>query len=299
MLLLFSPDSREPSSLVKPLKSSASTTQENDHNVKLEAAKSKSVRHLILIRHGQYNLKGASDSERYLTEVGRKQASFTGDRLKQLNIPLDVMVRSTMTRAQETGKIISTHVANIPIENCSLIEEGAPIAPQPPIGHWHPEPSVSGIKWSDVRISIYTCFWIDLSLSPLCSSFSKTVLASRPVFASTFIGQAHNRSWTRTRWWCAMLMSSGIMCAEHCNCHQRHGCAFPSTTHRSHGWAFIPVDVLRCDCSVILDTFRQSLWHRDRERVQRRPLWFSPIAFFQSNFFFITINCSIMLEEHN
>lgn len=146
MLLLFSPDSREPSSLVKPLKSSASTTQENDHNVKLEAVKSKSVRHLILIRHGQYNLKGASDSERYLTEVGRKQASFTGDRLKQLNIPLDVMVRSTMTRAQETGKIISTHVANIPIENCSLIEEGAPIAPQPPIGHWHPEPSVSGIK---------------------------------------------------------------------------------------------------------------------------------------------------------
>lgn len=131
---------------MKPLKSSASTTQENDHNVKLEAAKSKSVRHLILIRHGQYNLKGASDSERYLTEVGRKQASFTGDRLKQLNIPLDVMVRSTMTRAQETGKIISTHVANIPIENCSLIEEGAPIAPQPPIGHWHPEPSVSGIK---------------------------------------------------------------------------------------------------------------------------------------------------------
>lgn len=131
---------------MKPLKSSASTTQENDHNVKLEAVKSKSVRHLILIRHGQYNLKGASDSERYLTEVGRKQASFTGDRLKQLNIPLDVMVRSTMTRAQETGKIISTHVANIPIENCSLIEEGAPIAPQPPIGHWHPEPSVSGIK---------------------------------------------------------------------------------------------------------------------------------------------------------
>lgn len=53
------------------------------------------------------------------------------------------MIRSTMTRAQETGKIISTHIANIPIENCSLIEEGAPIAPQPPIGHWHPEPHVS------------------------------------------------------------------------------------------------------------------------------------------------------------
>lgn len=53
------------------------------------------------------------------------------------------MIRSTMTRAQETGKIISTELAmNLPIENCSLIEEGAPIPPQPAIGHWSPEPSV-------------------------------------------------------------------------------------------------------------------------------------------------------------
>lgn len=136
-------NSREPPSLVKPLKGTATATQENEYNAKLEAAKPTAVRHLILIRHGQYNLKGATDADRYLTEVGRLQAGYTGDRLKQLKIPLDVMVRSTMTRAQETGKIISTHVANIPIENCSLIEEGAPIAPQPPIGHWHPEPSVS------------------------------------------------------------------------------------------------------------------------------------------------------------
>lgn len=48
-----------------------------------------------------------------------------------------------MNRAQETGKIISSHLdEKIPIENCSLIEEGAPIAPQPPIGHWKPEPAV-------------------------------------------------------------------------------------------------------------------------------------------------------------
>lgn len=128
--------------MVRPVKDKTNTTQENEYNTKLEAAKPRAVRHLILIRHGQYNLKGISDAERYLTEVGRKQAAFTGDRLKQLNIPLDIMVRSTMTRAQETGKIISSHIANIPIENCSLIEEGAPIAPQPPIGHWAPEPSV-------------------------------------------------------------------------------------------------------------------------------------------------------------
>lgn len=128
---------------MRPLKQDATPTQENEHNAKLAAVKPKAIRHLILIRHGQYNLVGVTDSERFLTEVGRKQASFTGERLKLLNIPFDVMVRSTMTRAQETGKIISTHVTNIPIENCSLIEEGAPIAPQPPIGHWTPEPSVN------------------------------------------------------------------------------------------------------------------------------------------------------------
>lgn len=135
--------SREPQSLVKPLKPSASPTDENKFNEKIDNVKPSAVRHLILIRHGQYNLDGASDSDRFLTKVGRKQATFTGERLKELKIPLDKMIRSTMTRAQETGKIISTHVANLPIENCSLIEEGAPIAPQPPIGHWHPEPHVS------------------------------------------------------------------------------------------------------------------------------------------------------------
>lgn len=135
--------SRDPASLVKPIKSKATPEDENKHNERLEAVKPTAVRHLILIRHGQYNLDGITDADRFLTEMGRKQAAYTGERLKLLKIPFDKMIRSTMTRAQETGKIISTHVANIPIENCSLIEEGAPIAPQPPIGHWHPEPHVS------------------------------------------------------------------------------------------------------------------------------------------------------------
>lgn len=134
--------SRNPASLVRPLKSNATPEQENKHNEQLEAVKPTAVRHLILIRHGQYNLDGITDVDRYLTDVGRKQAAQTGERLKLLQIPFDKMIRSTMTRAQETGKIISTIVANVPIENCALIEEGAPIAPQPPIGHWRPEPHV-------------------------------------------------------------------------------------------------------------------------------------------------------------
>lgn len=102
------------------------------------------MRHLVLVRHGQYNLNGATDAQRFLTDVGRQQAEFTGVRLKALDIPWDRMVKSTMTRAQETGKIIGQQVGEgIPlVEHCSLLEEGAPIAPEPPIGHWRPEPSV-------------------------------------------------------------------------------------------------------------------------------------------------------------
>ena len=37
-----------------------------------------------MVRHGQYNLDGKVDEERYLTELGRKQAELTGQRLATL-----------------------------------------------------------------------------------------------------------------------------------------------------------------------------------------------------------------------
>uniref|UniRef100_A0A1L8DKM7 Serine/threonine-protein phosphatase PGAM5, mitochondrial n=2 Tax=Nyssomyia neivai TaxID=330878 RepID=A0A1L8DKM7_9DIPT len=135
----FNWDHREPTSIVKPLKKDADTTDENKHNEKLEKATPKAVRHLFLIRHGQYNQSGESDSKHYLTEIGRKQAAFTGERLKLLQINWDKMIKSTLLRAQETGTIISTSLPQVTVENCSLLEEGAPIPPEPPIGHWKPE----------------------------------------------------------------------------------------------------------------------------------------------------------------
>ena len=44
------------------------------------------------------------------------------------------LVKSSMTRATETGDIIHKHLADIPIESCDLIREGAPCMPEPPIG---------------------------------------------------------------------------------------------------------------------------------------------------------------------
>ncbi|KAJ2940216.1 hypothetical protein O0L34_g11783 [Tuta absoluta] len=133
-------DLREPESLVKPIKHNHTAEDENVHNEQLEKSRSKATRHLFLIRHGQYNLDGLTDKERVLTELGRRQADLTGDRLSALNISWDLIVRSTMTRAQETAKIIQKHLPeNIEVKDCQLIEEGAPIPPEPPVGHWQPE----------------------------------------------------------------------------------------------------------------------------------------------------------------
>ena len=46
------------------------------------------------------------------------------------------LVKSSMTRATETGNIIHSRLPQVPIESCDLIQEGAPCEPDPPIGRW-------------------------------------------------------------------------------------------------------------------------------------------------------------------
>lgn len=60
---------RQPDSLVKPEKSDDPIKQ-NEYNEKLKKTRSKASRHIILIRHGQYNLAGLTDVERKLTTLG-------------------------------------------------------------------------------------------------------------------------------------------------------------------------------------------------------------------------------------
>jgi len=141
-------DKRDPASLVKPLKESATDEEKAAREVKLAESKPKASRILVLVRHGQYNLDGTQDSERYLTELGQKQAAVTGQRLGELYArylqKLDEnankssakirLVKSTMTRATETANII---LKQLPVEidqsSCDLIREGAPCIPEPPL----------------------------------------------------------------------------------------------------------------------------------------------------------------------
>ncbi|XP_076249128.1 serine/threonine-protein phosphatase Pgam5, mitochondrial [Calliopsis andreniformis] len=131
-------DRRDPKSLVKPMKI-ISESDENIYNSELATKKAKAIRHIILIRHGQYNIRGKTDADRTLTELGRQQAEATGKRLKELDFPYSLIVRSTMTRAQETAKIIQESLKNVAVQDDPFLTEGAPIPPEPPIGHWKSE----------------------------------------------------------------------------------------------------------------------------------------------------------------
>ncbi|XP_043255827.1 serine/threonine-protein phosphatase Pgam5, mitochondrial [Colletes gigas] len=131
-------DRRDPRSLVKPMKGN-SVSDENAYNQELSVKKAKVIRHILLIRHGQYNIEGKTDCDRTLTDRGRRQAEATGRRLQELGLPYTQIIRSTMTRAQETAKIIEENIKNLAVKDDVFLVEGAPIPPEPPIGHWKSE----------------------------------------------------------------------------------------------------------------------------------------------------------------
>ncbi|XP_076337925.1 serine/threonine-protein phosphatase Pgam5, mitochondrial-like isoform X2 [Tachypleus tridentatus] len=111
----------------------------NQYNEQQEKAKPKASRHLILIQHGQ-STTVSKDCDPKLTQLGREQANITGKRLKDLNFPYTRIVQSSMQRALETSQLIHVHIPGVKVETCCLLQEGAPIPPEPPIDHWRPKP---------------------------------------------------------------------------------------------------------------------------------------------------------------
>lgn len=67
------------------------------------------VRHVILVRHAQYDERERDDAMRVLTPLGRQQAEITAERLAEIARATRGRVRihsSTMTRARQTAEII-------------------------------------------------------------------------------------------------------------------------------------------------------------------------------------------------
>lgn len=97
-------------------------------------------RHLFLVRHGQYHNNQKLEKDRRLTRIGREQLKHTGNRLREIGVTYSKLISSTMKRAQESAEIILNHIGNsdLPMESDSLLEEGAPIVPEPPLPNWTP-----------------------------------------------------------------------------------------------------------------------------------------------------------------
>ena len=98
--------------------------------------------HLIMIRHGQYDLK---DKERKgLTELGKAQAELTGQRLADLSrgtisdfygkrrIKISHVYHSNLPRAAETAAIIAKHLdSSVNVTEDGMLAEGWPCIPEP------------------------------------------------------------------------------------------------------------------------------------------------------------------------
>eukprot|EP01035_Chromulina_nebulosa_P003928 gene3928-5365_t len=107
----------------------------------------KPSRQIVLIRHGQYvekpeedcsinNSDCSYDSQQVLTELGRKQATLTGLRIKELLeaevlYPIDTVYYSTMARATETCGLILSAMGNSTEDETSVLQKGIPAILQP------------------------------------------------------------------------------------------------------------------------------------------------------------------------
>lgn len=97
---------------------------EEDRRRSRQLRKEGVTRHIILIRHGQYDETPREDSHRVLTALGREQADHTGRRLREMlrgdpenpelgSCRIRVVRVSDMARAKETADIIASHLPGV------------------------------------------------------------------------------------------------------------------------------------------------------------------------------------------
>lgn len=90
--------------------------------------KSKGVRTIYLIRHGDYapQKDDIPDSEMVLTPLGIAQVRMVSERLKSMNIKFNSLISSTMTRAIQTAEVINNDFPELLLEQSDRIRECTP-----------------------------------------------------------------------------------------------------------------------------------------------------------------------------
>ncbi|KAL7573134.1 hypothetical protein ACA910_018804 [Epithemia clementina (nom. ined.)] len=141
---------------LKPQWTASDTNDDTKRRILRDIRKKGVTRHIVLVRHGQYDETHAEDHLRTLTPLGRRQAELTGQRLASLlqqpvsnyddddnnsdysdkkqrrlrRRPLCRITKlrvSNMTRAIETADIIAKYLPLVPYEEPDpLLNEGRP-----------------------------------------------------------------------------------------------------------------------------------------------------------------------------
>ena len=90
--------------------------------------KTKGVRTLYLIRHGQYDHDDdrSSDIGKALIPLGIAQSKLVANRLKSLPVKMSSLISSTMTRARQTAMIINQDFPELELQQTRLIRECTP-----------------------------------------------------------------------------------------------------------------------------------------------------------------------------
>ncbi|GKY92886.1 hypothetical protein MPSEU_000257700 [Mayamaea pseudoterrestris] len=116
----------------------------------LKASKSGTTRHIIMVRHGQYDMSHPDDDEKCtLTALGRRQALRTGQRIalmtQQLQTPvttdgsnasaiwISAIHQSNMARAKETASIIASQLPTVELHHPDASLNEAIPAPMIPL----------------------------------------------------------------------------------------------------------------------------------------------------------------------
>jgi len=90
--------------------------------------KTKGVRTLYLIRHGQYDQDDDRDPDigKALVPLGIAQSKLVANRLKSLPVKMSLLISSTMTRARQTALIINQDFPELELQQSRLIRECTP-----------------------------------------------------------------------------------------------------------------------------------------------------------------------------
>ena len=90
--------------------------------------KTRGVRTLYLIRHGQYDQDDDRDPDigKALIPLGIAQSKLVAGRLKSFPVEMNSLISSTMTRARQTAMIINQDFAELELQQTRLIRECTP-----------------------------------------------------------------------------------------------------------------------------------------------------------------------------